>query len=418
MKAIALIAVALLVLSVHGNADPFEGEKYEAGLIELEKGDEMFYWLFKSRSNPDQDPLVLWLTGGPGCSSELAVFYENGPFTINDDLTLKRNDYSWNEISNLLFIDQPLGTGFSKTDKPDHYARNEEMVADYFYRFFTLFLEKFPEYKGRPFYITGESYAGHYIPAITAYLVQKGNKDINLISSAIGNGWVDPPAQYPEYATFALEEALVGTVHHYILTAGYWVCKQLIKVDLLWFIALEECQLMTTTILGNPLSPAFNVYDVRRKCDHPPLCYDFNNLDILIARKDVREALKVGNRSWSSCNQIVHTFMLGDWVSNLSPKVDLALKNGVGILVYSGDRDFICNWRGGEAWTNNIRWENQTLFNSADYEKWIVNGTEAGQFKKTNNFTFLRVHEAGHMVPMDQPYNSLEMLRKFIDREF
>jgi len=417
MKSVVLFLFALLALAAVRAEDPFIGEQYEAGLIELEPGDEMFYWLFKSRGVPDEDPLVLWLTGGPGCSSELAVFYENGPFTINDDLTLTKNEYSWNEVSNLLFVDQPLGTGFSSTDKPDHYARNEDMVASYFYRFLTLFVEKFPEYKGRPFYITGESYAGHYIPAITAYIVEKQNPDINLISSAIGNGWVDPVVQYPEYATFAAENNLVGSLHHYFLSGGYWLCQMLIKTGI-WFVALEECQLITTTILGNPLSPAFNVYDIREPCSSPPLCYDFTNLDLFIARKDVREALNVGNKAWSDCNQVVHTFMLGDWVTDLSPKVDYALRNGVDILVYSGDKDFICNWRGGEAWTNNIRWENQTMFQSSDYEMWYVDGVPAGEYKRTNNFTFLRVYDAGHMVPMDQPKNALDMLKKFIAREF
>ena len=412
-----LILLALLAFAAVHAEDPFAGEDYEAGLIELEPGDEMFYWLFKSRGIPEEDPLVLWLTGGPGCSSELAVFYENGPWTINDDLTLEKNDYSWNEISNLLFVDQPLGTGFSKTNKPDHYARNEDMVAETFYTFLTMFVEKFPEYKGRPFYITGESYAGHYIPAITAYIVAQKNPDINLISSAIGNGWVDPIVQYPMYNTFALENELIGSFHSTLLSAGYWICQNIIKTHI-WFIALEECQLCTTTILGNPLKPAFNVYDIRIPCEHGSLCYDFTNLERLIERDDVREALNVGKRAWSDCNQVVHTFMLGDWMTDLSSKVKYALDNDVGILVYSGDKDFICNWRGGEAWTNEIGWDGQDMFQSADYEKWYVEEEAAGEFKKVDKFTFLRVYEAGHMVPMDQPKNALDMLKKFIEQEF
>ena len=74
---------------------------------------------------------------------------------------------------------------------------------------------------------------------------------------------------------------------------------------------------MSESILGNPLSPSFNVYDIRKKCDHPPLCYDFSLMDKFIAREDVREILGVGKRSWSDCNMTVHTFMLGDWLLNL-----------------------------------------------------------------------------------------------------
>jgi len=73
--------------------------------------------------------LVLWLTGGPGCASEVALFFENGPYTINDDLTLKQNPYSWNRVSNLLYVDQPVGTGFSKAAKITHYDTNEEAIA-------------------------------------------------------------------------------------------------------------------------------------------------------------------------------------------------------------------------------------------------------------------------------------------------
>jgi cathepsin A (carboxypeptidase C) len=68
--------------------------------------------------------LTVWLTGGPGCASELAIFYENGPFTINEDLTLKKNEYSWNNNSNMLFVDQPVGTGYSRC-KLNGYVHNE-----------------------------------------------------------------------------------------------------------------------------------------------------------------------------------------------------------------------------------------------------------------------------------------------------
>lgn len=83
------------------------------GLIPIDKDADMFYWLFPSRQNPDKDPLLIWLTGGPGCSSELAVFYENGPMRLENGQAVK-NDISWNNKANLLYLDNPIGTGFSK----------------------------------------------------------------------------------------------------------------------------------------------------------------------------------------------------------------------------------------------------------------------------------------------------------------
>jgi len=89
----------------------------------------MFYWLFRSRQDPSTAPLVMWLSGGPGCSSELALFFENGPFSLRDDLSLKFNPYSWNNVSNLLYVDNPIGTGFSECSSIMHYDTNEEEVA-------------------------------------------------------------------------------------------------------------------------------------------------------------------------------------------------------------------------------------------------------------------------------------------------
>ncbi len=93
----------------------FFPEKQIHGLINLSEKDDVFYWLFPSRNNMDEDPLVIWLTGGPGCSSELAIFYENGPMKLVDGKPVK-NDFSWNNKANLLFIDQPIGTGYSRAD--------------------------------------------------------------------------------------------------------------------------------------------------------------------------------------------------------------------------------------------------------------------------------------------------------------
>lgn len=179
----------------------FLDEDQKSGLISMGNGDDMFYWLFKSRSStPSTDPLVIWLTGGPGCASEVALFYENGPYTINDDLSLNPNQQAWNRVSNLLYVDQPVGTGFSRCSSIFHYDSTEDEIAANIKKFLDGFLEVNPEFKGRDFFITGESYAGHYIPAIAYHLVKEipaGSLALNFKGIAIGNGWVDPVVQYP-----------------------------------------------------------------------------------------------------------------------------------------------------------------------------------------------------------------------------
>src|SRR5690349_1914387 len=111
---------------------------------------------------------------------------------------------------------------------------------------------------------------------------------------------------------------------------------------------------------------------------------------------------------------VVHTFMLRDWTTNLQSSVVNLIMNKVKVLVYSGDQDFVCNWKGGEAWTNSLQWDRTSDFNSKEYSKWNVNDKAAGEFKNVDNLTFLRVYAAGHMVPMDQPEIALKMLNEFI----
>ena len=98
---------------------------------------------------------------------------------------------------------------------------------------------------------------------------------------------------------------------------------------------------------------------------------------------------------------------------DLSPKVTEILDYGLDVLVYSGDKDFICNWRGGEAWTHAVDWTGKDSFSKAEYGDWNVSDKPAGSLKTFNNLKFLRVYEAGHMVPMNQPEAALQMLNEF-----
>lgn len=288
------------------------------------------------------------------------------------------------------------------------------------------FVEQNPEFAGRDFYITGESYAGHYVPAISYYLKNVATDvNLNLRGMAIGNGLTDPFAQYPAYATFSYENGLITKQWEDVLTGGFKACQGLIyesqhkESRVLDVAALEFCQILADTCIGNPLEPKFNVYDIREPCGTPPLCYDFSQSDAFLNRADVQETLGVTGRKWVECDQMVHTYLLGDWMTNLMPQVASLLDNtDLEVLVYSGDKDWICNWRGGEAWTAATKWSGQADFQAQDYQKWLVEGEAAGEMRQYGNLHFLRVYEAGHMVPMDQPANALAMLTRFIQNDW
>jgi carboxypeptidase C (cathepsin A) len=154
-----------------GKSDYWPEASYH-GYMDVDTPDgSMFYWYFPSRGNPETDPWALWLTGGPGCSSEIALFRENGPFHIDEKtLKLSTNEFSWNSRANLIFIDSPLGAGLSIPDSLKDFPRTETQIARNIYTFLTKFQDHFPLFVGKNFYLTGESYAGHYLPNLASYL--------------------------------------------------------------------------------------------------------------------------------------------------------------------------------------------------------------------------------------------------------
>lgn len=151
----------------------------------------MFFWFFPSQNNAGSDPIAVWLNGGPGSSSLVGLFKENGPYRLTVEGNLTVNEFSWNRNSSVLYVDNPVGAGFSYTDSLDCYCTNEMQVAANFLEFLNQFFLLFPNMKSNKFFLTGQSYAGKYIPAI-AYAIFTQKADLRLDGIAIGNGLIDP----------------------------------------------------------------------------------------------------------------------------------------------------------------------------------------------------------------------------------
>ena len=275
-----------------------------------------FYWMFEARTNPETAPVVLWMTGGPGCSSAVALFGENGPCHVTDDGTATTpNKFSWNTNANIIYIDQPAGTGFSYGLGMDH---NESMVAADMYDFLQQFMAAHPQYSKLPFFTFGESYAGHYVPAVTHKIWEENQKPlapgkthIQLEGTAIGNGLVDPLTQFRYYAEMAVSTndhaPAVSNLTHALMVSGIAPCiaaiKACQKAPATCILAIDTCnigQLIPYTLSG------MNPYDMRVKCAKPPLCYDFSNVKTFLERTDVKAAIGVpADRHWADCNRAV-----------------------------------------------------------------------------------------------------------------
>ena len=156
-------------------------------------------------------PVLLWLQGGPGGSSMFGLFNEHGPFIITSDLNVLKRSTAWSMTHHLLYIDNPVGTGFSFTKLERCYAQNEDNVGTDLYDALSQFFTLFPNLKKNDFYVTGESYAGKYVPAIahTIHTMNPQAKEkINLKGIAIGDGLCDPETM-TDYGDFLFGIGLI-----------------------------------------------------------------------------------------------------------------------------------------------------------------------------------------------------------------
>eukprot|EP01065_Artemidia_motanka_P006498 TRINITY_DN131_c0_g1_i1.p1 TRINITY_DN131_c0_g1~~TRINITY_DN131_c0_g1_i1.p1 ORF type:complete len:450 (+),score=183.29 TRINITY_DN131_c0_g1_i1:55-1350(+) len=429
MRAAALLNVAAVAAAAPGFLDEREvalcdDVKQYAGYYRLTTGNKnYFYWAFESRNDPANDPVVLWMTGGPGCSSEVALFGENGPCQVTSDGSgTVKNPYSWNNNATLIYIDQPTGTGFSYGTG---YDKNETGVARDMYDFLQQFFKGHSSLAKLPFYVFGESYAGHYVPAVTHKVWQEnqaptaGAIKINLKGVSVGNGLTDPEIQYKYYPDMAastndhkpaLGKLAVDAMRLAVpkCVSGITACQT----------DQSKCQGALETCNLGLIEPyqltGMNPYDMRIKCAKPPLCYDFSNVATYLKRDEVVAALGVKGHKWSDCNHMVNLMFEGDWMHNFQQKLPDQLAAGIRVQIYAGDQDYICNWLGNKAWALALEWSGKDAFNAAADNSFTVAGKEAGKIRAANGFSFVQVHDAGHMVPRDQPEVALSMVNRFI----
>jgi len=137
-------------------------------------GNGLFYWFFKSQDKNSAAPLILWLQGGPGCSSMLGLFTENGPFELSEsksgDFEVNPRSITWNQNAHMLYLDQPVGTGYSFTK--GKYVTKDKEAADQVLYALLQFYEANPKLLQNPLFIAGESYGGHWVPSVAQAIIE------------------------------------------------------------------------------------------------------------------------------------------------------------------------------------------------------------------------------------------------------
>ncbi|KAI9927429.1 hypothetical protein MW887_003042 [Aspergillus wentii] len=423
-----------------------------SGYLDVGQDEHLFFWFFEAR---------------PGSSSMIGLFQENGPCGIDANGSVYNNPYSWSNASNMLYIDQPVMTGFSysipvpgyvdsttddvitlpSTSCPD-YAKDQSCgtysypnvtltansttsAAPKFYRALQGFMGAFPQYSRETFHFTTESYGGHYGPVFNEYIEQQnanlptGAKKIHLGSVMIGNGWYDPIIQYQAYYNFTVSP---GNTYDY-LPFNHSVAALLYN-NLYGpgncFDQLRDCAArgwneicsVADNFCANHVESIYDEYTGRDEYDFreltpDPFPYGFY-VDYL-NRASVQAAIGAYVNFTESNNAVSQAFSAtGDDGRRMRTTEDVAqlLKQGVTVAMYAGDADYNCNWLGGEAVSLKV---GAPHFRSAGYTNITTSdGVVHGQVRQAGRFSFVRVYESGHEVPFYQPLLSLELFERVI----
>jgi carboxypeptidase C (cathepsin A) len=236
--------------------DLYNGDIYSGYLQTSDRNKNLHYMLINSQSNPSKDPLVLWLNGGPGCSSLLGFIQEHGPVIVPDYTTnFQTNNFSWNKKANIIYLEAPAGVGFSYNDNQSEkdLKYDDEITANDNRNALLDFFNKFPEFKQNDFYIAGESYAGVYVPKL-AESILKNSSQINLKGILVGNGLTDLEVD--------IENALFDFAYGHGL---YSMETQMdYKANCNTTVFSESCKAARKEI-KNALQ-GLNIYDIYREC--------------------------------------------------------------------------------------------------------------------------------------------------------
>lgn len=399
--------------------------KQWSGYLDYLDSKHWFYWFFESRNDPENDPVILWLNGGPGCSSFTGLFFELGPSSIGPDLKPIHNPYSWNNNASILFLEQPLGVGFSYGDEK---VTTTKAAGQDVYIFLELFFSKFPHLRSHEFHISGESYAGHYIPQIAhEIVVEHPDRTFDLTSVLIGNGITDSLVQDDYYQPMACGEggypAVLSNEQCEQMSKNANRCRVLNRIcyntesNIACIAAASYCDSAT---LGVYDKTGLNFYDIRGPCeDKEGMCYyGMRYVDDYMNLPEVQDTLGSDVHNYTGCSdQVGLGFTLtGDGAKPFQQFVAELVDMNIPVLLYAGDKDFICNWLGNHAWSDQLNWRYGEKYQQLPLKAWKSKNTgqEFGQVKNYGPLTFLRIYDAGHMVPYDQPEAALEMVNTWM----
>ncbi|KAG2635508.1 hypothetical protein PVAP13_2NG360400 [Panicum virgatum] len=381
--------------------------------VDEKNGRALFYYFVEATNDAATKPLLLWLNGGPGCSSlGYGAMIELGPFRINsDNKTLSRNENAWNNEANVLFLESPAGVGFSYSNTSSDYSKSgDQRTAEDAFVFLTNWMERFPEYKGRAFYISGESYAGHYVPqlatAILSHNMNSKSNIINLRAILVGNAYLDDNKNTKGQIDYLWSHGVIS--------------------DEVWANITRTCKFSPSD--GSTCSDAMAAYDsgyISGYNIYAPVCINEPNgnyypssylpgidpcsdyyIHSYLNNPMVQKALHARTTKWSGCTDLHWK----DAPVSMMPTIKWLLEHGLPVWLYSGDFDAICPLTATRYSIIDLE-----LSVMEPWRLWTANKEVGGYVQQyTGGLVLASVRGAGHQVPYFQPDRALVLVSSFL----
>jgi len=319
---------------------------------------------------------------------------------------VEKNPYSWGRKHNMLYIDNPVGAGFSFSDKM---PETQMEVTNNLYEFLQQWYTLFPMYQSNPFYPFGESYAGKFVPSLTRHIHERNQEDndkiqINLAGMGIGDGWMSP-YHNARYANFLYQVGLVDE-----LDRDYCLAQEQTTQDLIDGGNLYQAWQSWNNEFGYFLTKMdCGYYYNIAICDFDPAednYEDFCNLP------STREALHVGQMPFPNPGDVYFS-MINVFMESQMEDIAFILNAGYKTLIYDGNFDIICNHSGVLDMIADMQWDGKADYDKAGRSAYHYGTEVVGYLKQAKNFDVLVVRNAGHMVPLSQPPWAQQMLEDF-----
>ncbi|XP_050208293.1 serine carboxypeptidase-like 20 [Mercurialis annua] len=441
--------------------------------LELGERKNLFYYFVESERDPVKDPLILWLNGGPGCSSMDGFIYEHGPFNfeapkVSGELPkLHPNPYSWSKVANVIYLDSPAGVGLSFAHNTSLYKTGDFQTAKDTHIFIQQWLKKFPEFVSNPFYLAGESYAGVYVPTLASNIV-KGIKAgikpvINFKGYLLGNPITDNSYDGNALVPFAHGMGLISDEIHQravdSCNGSYFdseVPKCVSALDRV-FRAIDKV----------------NLYDILEPCYHNKASFGAQSMvpdtfkELGMQTRTLPVRTRLFGRAWPFMAPVLEGLVLSwpqvlsdaktstppcvsdevasAWLNNAhvrraihaAPQIYIGAwelctnrleywhdagsalmyhkkltSEGYRALIYSGDHDMCVPFTGTEAWTRSI---NNKIVD--EWRPWMSSTGQVAGFLQgyANNLTFLTIKGAGHTVPEYKPREAFDFVKRWLE---